>query len=80
MALERFMGPGKGPKYIYTDGSKEFEKAQIDLGWPGDVATPYRSETHGVAERAVRSVKEGTAAILVQSGWDEHWWDPAMQC
>ena len=26
MDLERFMGPGKGPKYIFTDGSKEFEK------------------------------------------------------
>ena len=80
MALERFMGPGKGPKYIFTDGSKEFEKARIELEWPGDASTPYRPETNGVAERPVCRVKEGTGAILVQSGWGEHWWDLAMQC
>ena len=65
---------------MYTDDSKEFEKARIDLEWPGDAATPYRPETNGVAEKAVRRVKEGTSAALVQSGFDEHWWDLAMLC
>ena len=63
---------------MYTGGSREFEKARVELDWVGDAATPYRSETNGVAERAVRRVKEGTAAVLVQSGWDEHWWDLAV--
>jgi len=73
MALQRFMGPGNKPKYIYTDGCQEFEKAAKDLGWLHDESTPYRPETNGIAERAVRRVKEGTAATLVQSGFDEPW-------
>ena len=33
--------------------------------------TPHRSETHGIAEWAVRRVKEGTSAVPPQSGLDE---------
>ena len=39
-----------------------------------------RSETSGVAERAVRRVKEGTAITLVQSELPEERWDRAMEC
>ena len=35
---------------------------------PGIFARPHRSQTHGIAERAVRRVKEGTSAVLLQSG------------
>ena len=31
-----------------------------------DASTPHRAETNGVAQRAVRRVKEGTAIALVQ--------------
>ena len=49
---------------------------------PGIIArpTPHRSETHGIAERAVRRVKEGTSAVLLQSGLDEKWWADSMEC
>ena len=40
---------------------------------------PRRSETNGVAERAVR-VKEGTSAVLPKSGLDERWWSDSMEC
>ena len=55
------------PKSLYTDNSLEFGK------FPGIIvtSTPHRSETHGIAERAVRRVKEGTSAVLLQSGLDE---------
>ena len=33
-----------------------------------------------IAERAVRRVKEGTAAVLLQSGLDEKWWADFMEC
>ena len=36
---------------------------------------PHRSETNGIAERAVRRVKEVTSSLLVQSGSDEQWWE-----
>ena len=40
----------------------------------------HRSETNGIAERAVRRVKEGTSAVLLQSGLDEKWWADSMEC
>ena len=43
-------------------------------------STPHRSEIHGIAEGAVRRVKEGTSALLLQSGLDEKWWADSMEC
>ena len=34
----------------------------------------------GIAERAVRRVKEGTSAVLLQSGLDKEWWADSMEC
>ena len=34
----------------------------------------------GVLKRAVRRVKEGTSAVLLQSGLDENWWADSMEC
>ena len=34
----------------------------------------------GFAERAVRSVNEGTSAVLLQSGLNENWWADSMEC
>ena len=55
------------PKVIYTDSSLEFGKTCEDLTWNHCMSTPHRSETNGIAERAVRRVKEGTSAVLLQS-------------
>ena len=63
---------------IYTDNSLEFGKACEDLSWNHCTSTPHRSETNGIAERAVRRVKEGTSAILLQSGLNESWWADSM--
>ena len=41
---------------------------------PGIIARPHESETNGIAARAVRRVKEGTSAVLLQSGLNESWW------
>ena len=68
------------PKVIYTDNSMEFGKACEDLSWNRCTSTPHRSETNGIAERAVRRVKEGTSAVLLQSGLDENWWADSMEC
>ena len=50
------------------------------LCWNDDMSTPYRSATNGIAEHAARRVKEGTSALLVQSGLSEKWWRKAMEC
>ena len=43
-------------------------------------STPHRSETNGIAESAVRRMKEGTSAVLLQSGLDEKWWADSREC
>ena len=58
----------------------EFGKACEDLSWNHCTSTPHRSETNGIAERAVRRVKEGTSAVLLQSGLNESWWADSMEC
>ena len=72
--------PERKPKVIYTDNSLEFGKACEDLSWNHCTSTPHRSETNGIAERAVRRVKEGTFAVLLQSGLNESWWADSMEC
>ena len=59
------------PKVVYTRNSQEFGKACEDLSWNHCTSTPHRSETHGIAERAVRRVQEGTTAVSLQSGLNE---------
>ena len=71
--LQKFLEPERKPKVIYTDNSLEFGKACEDLSWNHCTSPPHRSETNGIAERAVRRVKEGTSAVCLQSGLNESW-------
>ena len=73
MGFQQFLGLHRG-KIITTDGLKEFVRAIDDLELTLDPSTPYRPETNGVAERAVRKVKEGTSCALEQSGLSSEWW------
>ena len=43
-------------------------------------AAPHRSETSKIAERVVRRLKEGTSAVLLQSGSDDKWWLDSVEC
>ena len=71
-SLQKFLEPKTKPKVIYSDNSLGFGKACEDLSRNHCTSTPHRSETNGIAERAVRRVKEGTSAVLLQSGLDEN--------
>ena len=53
-SLQKFLEPNRKPKVIYTDKSLEFGKACEDLSWNHSRSTPHRSETNGIAQRAVR--------------------------
>ena len=59
---QKLTGADKETK-IYTDNSLEFGKVCEDLSWNYCTSTPHRTETNGIAERAVRRVKEGTSAV-----------------
>ena len=65
------MEPTRKPKVTYTCKSLEFGKSCEELYWNHCTSTPHWSETNGIAERAVRRVKEGTSAVLLQSGLDK---------
>ena len=78
--LQKLLEPNRKPKVIYTDNSLEFGKACEVLSWKHCSSTPHRSETNGIAERAVRRVKEGTSAVLLQSCLNESWWADSMEC
>ena len=54
--MQMFLEPDR--KVICTDNSLEFGKACEDLSWNHCTSTPHRSETNGIAERAVRRVNE----------------------
>ena len=79
-SLQKFLEPERKPKVIYTDNSLEFGKACEDLSWNHCTSTPHRSETNRIVERVVRRVKEGTSAVLLQSGLDKEWWADSMEC
>ena len=79
-SLQKILEPETNPKVIFPDNSLEFGKACEDLSWNHCTSTPHRSETKGIAERAVRRVKEGTSAVLLQSCLNESWWADSMEC
>ena len=73
--------PTRKPEVIYTDNSLEFGKSCEELSWNPCASTPHRSETNGIADRAVRRVKEGTSAVLLQSSLgNNEWWADSMEC
>ena len=79
-SLRKFLEPDRKPKVIYTDNSLEFGKSCEEFSWTHRTSTPHRSKTNGIAERAVRRVKEGTSPVLLQSGLDERWWSDPVEC
>ena len=50
--------------------------------FPGIIVRQHHTDqdTNGIGERAVRRVKEGTSAVLLQSGLNENWWADSLEC
>ena len=46
---------------------------------PGIIARLHHTDRR-LIERAVRRVKEGTSAVLLQSSLNESWWADSMEC
>ena len=69
-SLMKFLEPTRKPKVIYADNSLEFGKSCEELSWNHCTSRPHRSETNGIAERAVRRVKEGDTCgiVAIRSG------------
>ena len=78
--FKKVFQPVRKAEVIYTDNFLEFGKASEELTWNHCTSKPHRSETNGIAERALLRIKEGTTAVLLQSGLDEKWWADSMEC
>ena len=68
-----FLGPDTKPKAYYSDNAAEIKAAVVALGVPPSTCTPHIPQTNGIAENCVRKVSEGTACLLLQSGFSSHW-------
>jgi hypothetical protein len=72
--MKHFVGPNRKPKLTYSDNAPEYISSLTEENWTFDTATTGRSESNGVAERAVEDVKQGTTSSLLQGGmFPEHW-------
>ena len=74
--MSKFMESSHMLKVAYRENSIEFGKAFEDLSWNQHLIDP----TNGIAERAVRRVKEGTSAVSPPSGLDERSSSDFMEC
>ena len=74
-----FLEPSEKPKVITTWNSLKFGKSCAELSWNHCTSTPHRSATNGIAEGAVRRIKERTSAVLLQSGLDEKLWADSVE-
>ena len=74
------MRPGRKPKLVYTDDSKEFKKAFDTLHYIANTSTPHKPQSNAVAERCQRRIKEGVRCLLLQAGLDMVYWADAMRC
>ena len=58
------------------DDLLEFGKSCEELSWNHHLI----AQKQEIAERAVRPVKEGTSAVLLQFGLNAKWWSDSMKC
>ena len=72
-STQKFLDSKASPTVMYTQNSLEFGQACEGIQWNHCTSTPHRSETNDISERAVRRVKEGASAILLQSSLDATW-------
>ena len=70
----------KAQSHAHTDNSLEFGRSCEEPSWNHCTSTPHRSETNGIAGRAVCRVKEGTSVVLLQSGLGNEGWADSMEC
>ena len=71
---------GNQKSFTLTIPWNSAKPVKISPGIVHCTSTPHRSWTNGIAERAVRRVKEGTSAVLLQPGLNENWWADSMEC
>ena len=78
--LRHFAGRRQEIDYLYFDNAREYLDAANQLGIIYGTRDANRPQSNGVAERAVRSILEGTRSVLFQSGLPHCYWAEAAEC
>ena len=76
-AFQHFAGAQNKVTSFYCDNAPELKAAARQCAWRISTATTGQPQTNGVAERSVRTVKEGGGCGMVQSGLQPRWWNRA---
>ena len=76
-AMKHFAGSKDRVSSFYCDKAPELITAARACQWRLSTATTGMPQTNGVAERSVRTVKEGSSCGIVQSRYSTKWWPDA---
>ena len=80
-AKQKLLRKHKGACKSSWSRIRSLKSFSLTIPWNSAKPVNYaRSEINGIAERAVRRIREGTSAVLLQSGLDEKWWADSMEC
>ena len=79
-SLQKFLEPDRKPKVIYTNNSLEL--AKLVKIFTGIIVRRHHTDQKqmGLLKEQCGEVKEGTFAVLLQSGLNESWWADSMEC
>jgi hypothetical protein len=78
--VQHFAGRRQKVDYMYFDNAREYIDAATQMGISYGTRDANRPQSNGVAERAVRTILEGTRSILFQSGLQHCYWAEAAEC
>ena len=70
---------GKAKSHIYLQFPIEFGKSREELSWNHCTSTPHKIRNKWDLKEQFGRVKEGTSAVLLQSGLDNEWWADSME-
>ena len=79
-ALRHFCGRKSPIVSVASDCAPEILKAVRDLGFNSEPSAPNDPIHNPFAESAIRTVKQGTRTLLLQSGLGESFWGHAQRC
>ena len=75
---------GRNIRYVQTDGdgiftAQDFERIRVKNSFVHQYAAPYDHNSNAKIEREIRTIFEGTATLLSQSGAPSNFWERAQK-
>ena len=77
--MQHFAGRTDNIKKLYCDNAPDLVAGARHGKWRLVTSTTGMPQTNGLAERGVRTVKEGGRCRVVQAGFSASWWPIALE-